>query len=383
MEHEILIGTLLKREEIENGIFEAIRLKLVAGNYLPDAAAIAPGTQAQQNAAWIAALATLRATHPDGKLIEVFNVGTSEARQAGKMNCIYIDYQQQMPGDIGGVGRVVFEKYDIVNESNFKWRKYKMPDRSYNLNYYIRYYTDSTAYDRIILGVIESALGSRRYLQGVKNDGTASAQKFLIQFGNYTNLSREKFLERLYSFVVPDVFLRDDLELIESNFPKATDIKVIADANETLLPSAGGTNENDKFIFDTKANTGGGDFFLFYYTAAKYCVVWLDKNGNGIADLPAGAIFTGANIKVRVNIAALTTGADIGAAVYSGITGAILNNTDLALAVDVVDNADGSINVTNKTFAETKPPNYENKTEDNAGSIRAQRLEIGAPFQPE
>ncbi len=137
----------------------------------------------------------------------------------------------------------------------------------------------------------------------------------------------------------------------------------------------GSVKEIDTFLFDTVANTTGGDFFIFYYNSTQYAAVWLDKNGDSTTDLPSGAIYTAASVKIRVDVSALTTAAQVGTAVYTALG---LNATVVA-ACDLADSLAGTVTITNKLYLTLggAPADYA-KAEGGGGSPTTTRTATGA-----
>lgn len=200
---------------VERGVFEALRLGLVANNYLPDITLSTAGTWDADREAW-------QTSNPDRPLIDVFGVAAPKARRSAKANAIYINTLDIDPDLTRGHFASVF--YDLISGTEGN------PDAVYNQSYHpvrpedvvleIYYYADSVKVDRILRSTIINSLGSdEKYLVGVDDNGdllTGEDKDFLLLSSGVVRQTNKNYFERAFRFTATDVF-EELAELRRSN----------------------------------------------------------------------------------------------------------------------------------------------------------------------
>lgn len=236
-EHEAIIGTVTTRADVERGLFEAIRKKIVDAGYLPDQ--VLYEGEEDPEAAYEAAMEALRVTLPDKKLIEVFGIGSSRARDVLKDQFIVIEYYQTASGDIKGGDSVIFTKYDKeIDEdtTEARFRKEAAPPRSSNITYEIRYFTDTAQYDRIIDALIREALGyDEKYIPTIKADGTEGQSMYVVYSGD-VDLTTGRQMEKMLRYVCMDLRIGSSEVLDAEVYPTDTmnfTVQAVKDFPET------------------------------------------------------------------------------------------------------------------------------------------------------
>ena len=195
---------IFKLEEIDRGIFEALRLKLVSGGYLPDIALF------QNDSAGYDAAKKLIAQN--GTLIEVVGVGDISARGELHLNKIFIDRTDGRPGNIGGFATKTYLPNTLDPE---KTDIYLNPTSSDNITYEITYITNLTRVDRIIYQAIRNVFKRNGYVYGIKQDGTRTAKGFEFYYRTEMDKSGNKFMEKTFMYEAVDVFI-EEMEFLET-----------------------------------------------------------------------------------------------------------------------------------------------------------------------
>ena len=115
----------MKIEEIDRGIFEAIRLLLVSEGLLPDIT-LYPDTPTGL-ANYLAAKETLKASIFDNEIVEIKGVGASYKRGKKVTSTIFVDRTGEDKGDVGGFAVSDFDEYqteDPEPETRFNKSSY-------------------------------------------------------------------------------------------------------------------------------------------------------------------------------------------------------------------------------------------------------------------
>ncbi len=201
-------------EAIDRTIYEVIRLALVSGGHLPDITTI------QSEADYRTAKETISASNV--QLIEVFGVGSAEARDE-KIPCrIVIDRKTGSIGKLGGYPAVKFEKTGTGATAKFK--KSYLPESSINLEYDIRGISNSAKNDRIISNIIYSSLGVRRYLNVIEDYNVENDACFLLNFNGDADTSSTEMKERMFRYVAMDIWIKMGAQVIRDNIAALTSI---------------------------------------------------------------------------------------------------------------------------------------------------------------
>lgn len=218
---------MIELSDIDNGIFESIRKEIVRKGYLPDINDFLPSTPENEDL-WEAALTSIRTS---GKqIINVFNVGDSDDRDAIDKNKIIVDRLIPEKGNIGlHCVQELIASGDPEDEETF-YKKVSPPPYTYFINYQVTYICKKTKYDYILAEIIRKAVQNFTFLKGYSDEGIETAEGFNIRYINTIDTSGEDFIEKMYRFKVGEVILDDykteDAFIIENNIPQITDIAI-------------------------------------------------------------------------------------------------------------------------------------------------------------
>lgn len=216
-------------EEIDRTLFELIRIGIVSKGYLPDLTAYSADPES-----YVLAKETLKASLPDHELIEVYGTGPPESRDEKTVSKIIIDRKEAPEGTLGGFP--VMEYEPILNSNNVLtgYDKFQMPENSRTIKYEIRYMTNSVKYSRIITTIIDNALGTKRYIYPVKDDGTFDKTKFMfIKLTNDVAVGGEKIIESVLTYEIIDVFIQERRKI---NVNPIAPLQTVID-NPDVIPS--------------------------------------------------------------------------------------------------------------------------------------------------
>lgn len=196
-------------EELDRMFYERIRKAVVAAGYLPDITLYAT------ESAYKAARDALRTTK--GQLIDVFGVGSFDARDEKTINKIVIDRTGRSQGSLGGAP----ERYMVTKSgtgADTMYTQLQYPEMSDTVAYDVRFVGDRTSMERIAMQCIDSALGRRRFLKVYNNSGVEVSKAVLVVNNGDVDLSEKNYMERLFKYVVPDVFIATPL-VVRDNIP--------------------------------------------------------------------------------------------------------------------------------------------------------------------
>lgn len=196
----------LSPENIERGIFERVRVVAVNLGFWVDETIIQTPQQLQQ------AILLLEST-PNGVAIEIIGIGDYQARGEKPKNCILIDFDSGGSGEVGGVGRISYEKQlESINQSYKVWG---IPSQTENLNFSLRLIAENTKNRRLAEKIIRASLPRKAYILGILEDGTNTKNGFWCFGGNYQDVSEgNKYgIERIFSYTVSNVFLEEPKDL--------------------------------------------------------------------------------------------------------------------------------------------------------------------------
>lgn len=172
----------INQGEVDNGIFEIIRLEVVARGYLPNFTAY-QNKNDYNNAK--------KAIITGGKeVIEIFGVGGFDSRGEKNENNIIIDRKTPRPATTG-VGIAV--DYDKQQDGSFK--KEKQADTKYDIQYQITYFTQKSSYADIIESILLKCFGARKLVDSLDDTGAKTGEFWLIRKGD-GDTSGDPFIER-------------------------------------------------------------------------------------------------------------------------------------------------------------------------------------------
>jgi len=176
----------IKQNEVDNGIFEMLRLKCVELGYLPNY------LQYNNQTAYNNAKAAIRTS---GKqIIEVFGVGSALSKGELNVNNIIIRRASPKPAKTG-VGKS-FE-YEKNNAGGYD--KVETADSKYDIPYTITYVTTTAEYSDIIEDIIRACFGIRRLINAISNNESI-AGVFWVRYTGEAEMSDEKFIEKMVKY---------------------------------------------------------------------------------------------------------------------------------------------------------------------------------------
>jgi len=208
----------MKIEEIDRGIFEALRKAAVEHGYLPDK------TNFQTQQAYEAAKDTLRDQVPTKSLVEIFGVGSPKDRGDKQDGAIYINRDVPTKGGIGAFGLVKFEKVGSGESATFN--KFRYPDGNYDIMYSLRVLTSNTLMNRITMSILMNTLPSMGYMVAVDENGAEIEQGgfTVVQQGGSSDLGGKGHIEELHKYEVQDVWITD-FKLIRQGVPQLKEVR--------------------------------------------------------------------------------------------------------------------------------------------------------------
>jgi hypothetical protein len=222
-----------KIENIDRAIEWAIRDEVIRVNGWPDERSF---ISSPNESAYNAAINAI----PAKDRIDTFGVGNYKDREQLKMNNIIIEMEGIYDGNLG-----------IGNPMEFEL----MPDKTYNKNdlgggsstleYEVRFVCDNVALDRIINTIMLKALGKRKFIYGMNDDLTNMTDGFWVERnGNPVNLSGKNYIERLFRFIIRDVFI-DECKVVETGISMVTEITSIQNIPGELNADIENPSDND------------------------------------------------------------------------------------------------------------------------------------------
>lgn len=143
------------------------------------------------------------------------------------------------------------------------------------------------------------------------------------------------------------------------------------DADYVMLYNTSGTSwaiwldassvaEESTITFPATSGATQADYIMFYNEAGTSWAIWLDIDDDGTA--PTGALYTGSDNQIEVDIVTGDTAAQVGTKVFTAIGSLV---TDVSLT----DNLDGTITFTQNNRGDTDAPVPKNGDDVGAGSI--------------
>lgn len=206
-------------EQLDRGVFHALRKVVVEAGYFPDVLLYQPSNDINKAAFKLAKEAIVTAQK---ELIHVFGAGDASSRDAEIKNKIIVDRGVPRKADIGYFGCVEFKNIGTIGEVGTTYRKEMAPAFTYFVPYEITYMCSSTKYDRILEGFIRKAL-TKTFLYGYDENGIKLTELFNFMYdSNPVNMTNEKYIERMYKFTAGEVIL-DENDVLETTVVQLTD----------------------------------------------------------------------------------------------------------------------------------------------------------------
>ncbi len=189
----------LTTTQIENGIYEAIRLKLVELGYLPDITNFLPDSEANHTN-YLAAIQAIKDTGK--KVIFIENEGSYQAREELQENTIVITLED---ADQSATGTKSEPEY-TYDAGNGNYKKEITSNGLYDLQYRVTMFSYDSTYKAIMEDVLRQVLGFRKVITALENDASPVGE-FWLWYRSYLNLDSAKFMERAFLFDVPHIDL--------------------------------------------------------------------------------------------------------------------------------------------------------------------------------
>lgn len=258
--------------EVDNGIYEVLRLELVAAGYLPDKLAFLPNNLAGYEAAKVA---IRNAGKP---VIELYNSSAYDSRNELTDPVIVIDRILVEPADAGMTQDWEY-KYNQVDGD---YDKYLSPDTRYDITYQITYITKLEETASIIESILAGALGARKYIPALKSSDNSIVSNFYLHRLNYFDTSGSDFLERGCRYLAKYIDIAGSVPLgkvAAFDFTKFT-LDVSPVSRETLFKKI-------VEIFDVNGLvTGYDDIYKLGLSVVQ------DQQGNEYVEGPDGELYS-------------------------------------------------------------------------------------------
>lgn len=188
--------------EVDNGIFEPLRLRLVADGYLPNILDYIGDTAGYE-------LAKQAIRDLKKPVIEIENSSNYDSRNTLKDSVILINRMQPEPADTG-VGQDWDYNWNATDE---KYDKVLSPTTRYDISYQITYLTVLEETASIVEHILLSVFSNRKYLSALKSTDSSVVSEFMFHRLNGFDTSGPDFLERGARYVAKFVDLEGDTAL--------------------------------------------------------------------------------------------------------------------------------------------------------------------------
>jgi len=190
------------QEIIERSLFETIRQEIVDKGYLPDVSDT--GTYPDNQTGWDQWKSDINAIVSSlGFAVELFSVGSNEAKGIKKVPRIVLEAGNFLPGALGGDPRRYF-----VDAGVGGWDAKITPPQT--TDFYINFCIvgNTAAQARILNSILALSVPRRGYIPWY-NDSTKS---FFARFLNYYDRTNEDegIIEHVYAYEIPDAWDQDD-----------------------------------------------------------------------------------------------------------------------------------------------------------------------------
>jgi hypothetical protein len=277
-------------EQIDRAIEWAIRDEVIAKGYWPNQRGF---LISGDEAGYTTALDNLSVR------IDVFGVGGYKDREQLKKNNIIIDRADGI-----GDGMMSFSLTDIVRNPNGTYKKVDVGQGSNNIEYEIRFVADDVFLDRVINTILLNAFNRRKEIFGVNSDLSLTTHSFFIERnGPAVDLSDKDYIERVYKYIVRDVFIGDE-KIVEDNIPAVTQIKLFNNTSQekpfdvAYPESRNDVTENDISVVDyflgvmEDCSAWNNMLSARLYTQATEVVALKDLINKSITPVNTGLTFT-------------------------------------------------------------------------------------------
>jgi hypothetical protein len=194
-------------EQVDRAIYEYLRRKVVVLGFLPDITNYE--TEEEYNAARATRSASLN--NNGLKMVDVYGTGSWENRGEKTDSKIIVERRDISSGKTGfsGVSEYVPNVSELTNEIE-NYSKVKMPDKTANIEYEVRYVTTTVKMERILLDIIDSVFGKgTKVIYGVDEDGSFIKESFPLVYNGGVDVSNREFIEGFARFTAEEVYLEN------------------------------------------------------------------------------------------------------------------------------------------------------------------------------
>ncbi len=189
-------------DQIDKGIYEALRLVAVVAGYLPDI------TVHTNKLAYDTALQAIKTA---GKQpINLYGVGAWKAKEQLKFNTIVVERTQRELSTIGYNGTKYYEPnattgFDVMQR----------PIETASIKYNVSLVARNSQEEKELATLIGKALGTAKTHHGYNDNGTATTDVFWVFREQIVNLSDRDFIEYQFRYKTSELFLEQDIKIDE------------------------------------------------------------------------------------------------------------------------------------------------------------------------
>lgn len=258
--------------DLDNGIYEVIRKKLVASNLLPDVTLYDVETQ-QGKQEYKDALNAIP------HVVNLFSVGGAESRGTLKDSVIIIDRALPKMAK-SGVGKDVDFDYD---EATGKYKQTVPAGMKYDIVFTITYISKRNSIAEKIELIIMQAFKERAYITSLNEEAEPTGNFWLIRSGQF-DTSGKDYIERGATFEARNIDLigpeqKDDVAPFDIDkfcFEPDVDLAIYNEFINMIGVDSNGDlwYNSDQFIFSLDEN---GDLFVTEHPEAE---MYLDNLGD-------------------------------------------------------------------------------------------------------
>jgi hypothetical protein len=197
-------------DQIENGLFEALRIALVQGGYLPDV------TVYTSQATFKAQIEAIRAANKP--VIMLYGVGNYKARGETKNNKIVIDRLNTERGSIGTP-----QAYTYQLQPNGKYSQMKYPNAPQNILFQVSWVCEEQSVNNLIETLVLETFDTKGHAKGYDNNGTPTTSSFHYVKQDEGQNNEDKFIDRYVRYLVPNVYITSQ-KVVATDIPLAEEI---------------------------------------------------------------------------------------------------------------------------------------------------------------
>lgn len=208
-------------EQIDRGIYNAIRLELVRIGRLPDAEGM---TKTQ----YFTERSNMNLIT---KVIECYPVANYDERDLWAQNCIVVDRVEENPGEFGG-SFITFEENTLGPAYGPTLDKKASPSSTTDVNYIVRFITQIQEMETIMSRAIRNAIQRHKPIFGLNLDMSKTTYPFRTQEIGTIDVSSERFIEKGFRYVVKNVYLTP--ATVVEVVPKMTDFEIVTEPIKSI-----------------------------------------------------------------------------------------------------------------------------------------------------